>query len=88
MTVRQDSADPAPTAGTAVGAGLRVAWGRLRDGAAAVRWYVHQVMGDDAYRTYVAHERAVHPDHEPMTEREFWRARTAEMDANPGSRCC
>ena len=88
MTVRQDTANPAATARAAVGAGLRTAWSRLHDGAAAVRWYVHQVMGDSAYRTYVEHERAAHPGHEPLTEREFWRARMADQDANPGSRCC
>ncbi|MGW6227991.1 YbdD/YjiX family protein, partial [Cellulosimicrobium cellulans] len=54
----------------------------------AVRWYVRQVMGDDAYATYAAHQRAVHPGGVVMTEREFWRMRHAEQDANPGSRCC
>jgi len=61
---------------------------RVRDGAAVVRWYVRQVMGDDAYATYAAHQRAVHPGCDVITEREFWRRRHAEQDANPGSRCC
>jgi uncharacterized short protein YbdD (DUF466 family) len=45
-------------------------------------------MGDDAYATYAAHQRALHPGGVVMTEREFWRVRHAEQDANPGSRCC
>ena len=57
-------------------------------GWASLRWYVRQVMGDDAYATYVAHERSAHPDREPMGEREFWREHYAEQDRNPGSRCC
>ena len=77
MTVRQDAQGPATTVRTTVVAGLR-----------AVRWYVRQVMGDDAYATYAAHQRAVHPGGVVMTEREFWRMRHAEQDANPGSRCC
>ncbi|MGW8568082.1 YbdD/YjiX family protein [Isoptericola sp. NPDC055881] len=57
-------------------------------GWAGLRWYVRQVMGDDAYRTYVAHERSAHPDREPLSERAFWREHYAEQDRNPGSRCC
>jgi len=53
-----------------------------------LRWYVRQVMGDDAYRTYLTHERSAHPGREPMGEREFWREHYAEQDRNPGSRCC
>lgn len=57
-------------------------------GARSVWWYLTALMGDTAYRTYVEHHRAVHPDEEPLTEREFWRQRYADQDANPGSRCC
>lgn len=57
-------------------------------GWTSLRWYVRQVMGDDAYATYVAHERSAHPDREPLGEREFWREHYAEQDRNPGSRCC
>ncbi|MGM7421971.1 MULTISPECIES: YbdD/YjiX family protein [Cellulosimicrobium] len=96
MTVRQGSQGSAATVVPAVAAGSRsrlpaLAAGvarRVRDGAASVRWYVRQVMGDDAYATYAAHQRAVHPGGVVMTEREFWRMRHAEQDANPGSRCC
>ena len=88
MTVRQGTQGPATTGRATVVAGLRTAAARLHDGAAHVRWYVRQVMGDDAYATYAAHQRAVHPGGVVMTEREFWRMRHAEQDANPGSRCC
>ena len=67
---------------------LRAGWLRVRAAAGAVRWYVRQVMGDDAYPTYVAHQRAAHPGCDVVSERECWRARMAEQDANPGSRCC
>ncbi|MFE9232978.1 YbdD/YjiX family protein [Cellulosimicrobium funkei] len=88
MTVRQGTQGPATTVRATVVAGLGTAAARVRDGAAHVRWYVRQVMGDDAYATYAAHQRAVHPGGVVMTEREFWRMRHAEQDANPGSRCC
>jgi uncharacterized short protein YbdD (DUF466 family) len=77
VTVRQGTQGSATTVRAAVVAGLR-----------SVLWYVRQVMGDDAYATYAAHQRAVHPGGVVMTEREYWRMRHAEQDANPGSRCC
>lgn len=51
-------------------------------------WYVGSIMGDRAYRRYVEHLRATHPDAPVPTEREFWRTRHAEADARPGMRCC
>lgn len=30
--------------------------------------------GESAYERYVERHRREHPDHEPMSEREFWRA--------------
>ncbi|RQP12391.1 MAG: putative selenoprotein [Microbacteriaceae bacterium] len=30
----------------------------------------------------------VHPGEDPLDEREFWRQRYAEQDADRGSRCC
>lgn len=53
-----------------------------------IRWYVTTLMGDRAYDVYVAHLKAQHPDAVPLTERQFWRQRTAEQDRNPGARCC
>ncbi|GAA1722485.1 hypothetical protein GCM10009809_17730 [Isoptericola hypogeus] len=67
---------------------LRAAARGIARAAASARWYVRQVMGDDAYRTYLAHERSAHPGREPLGERQFWREHYAEQDRNPGSRCC
>ncbi len=53
-----------------------------------VAWYVNGVTGQSRYAAYVAHERTRHPDHEPLSEREFWRAHYAAQDARPGTRCC
>lgn len=53
-----------------------------------IRWYMTTLMGDTAYATYVAHHHRVHPDEEPMTERQFWRQKMDDQDGNPGARCC
>jgi len=53
-----------------------------------VAWWVRGVTGEARYDAYVAHERAAHPDREPMTPREFWRGVYREQDAHPGTRCC
>lgn len=54
--------------------------------AKSVRWYVTNLMGDNAYATYVAHQARTHPGAPVMTEREFWRKRYADQAAEP--RCC
>ncbi|WP_205739819.1 YbdD/YjiX family protein [Georgenia sp. SYP-B2076] len=54
----------------------------------AVRWYITTVMGDHDYARFVAHQQRVHPGAPVPTEKEFWRRRWAEQDANPGARCC
>ena len=55
----------------------------------AIAWYMRELMGDTAYRTYLDHHAAPHgADVEPRTEREFWRGRMDEQDQNPGARCC
>lgn len=66
----------------------RRAWAGVRRGAAAVGWYMSQLMGDSAYATYLAHQRRTHPDAEPLTERQFWRQKMDDQDRNPGARCC
>ena len=45
-------------------------------------------MGDNHYRRYVEHRGASHPGEPVMTEREYWKARHAAADANPGAACC
>jgi uncharacterized short protein YbdD (DUF466 family) len=76
-----------PGAGVAAAArtGLRSqlhrAWGGLV-------WWAKGVTGESKYQAYVDHERRVHPDRTPMTERQFWRDEYARQDANPEGRCC
>lgn len=66
----------------------RAILGHVAAGLRSAHWYLTSVMGEDAYRRYLAHERATHPDRPPMTESEFWRDRHRRQDADPGSRCC
>lgn len=61
---------------------------RLRAAWTTLLWYVHSVMGDNAYSRYVAHERNRDPGCQVPTEREFWDAKYAETEANPKTRCC
>lgn len=61
---------------------------RLARLARGIRWYVTTLMGDRAYDVYVTHHRVHHPHEEPLTERQFWRQRAADQDADPGARCC
>jgi uncharacterized short protein YbdD (DUF466 family) len=62
----------------------------VRTGVKGVAWYVRGVMGEDAYRAYLAHVESGHAcDGEPvMTEREFWRDVTDRQDKSPQGRCC
>ncbi|MFD2756875.1 YbdD/YjiX family protein [Gulosibacter faecalis] len=62
--------------------------GRIRAWVAAAGWYLNGMMGGHAYERYVNHLRREHPEAEPMTEREFWRAKAREEDENPSARCC
>lgn len=56
--------------------------------AKSVQWYVHSIMGDNAYAKYCAHRLAHHPDEPLPTEKEFWKAKHRDADLNPRSRCC
>lgn len=51
-------------------------------------WWIRSVMGDKDYERYVAHMARKHPGQPVPSERQFWRDRYAEADANPGARCC
>lgn len=51
-------------------------------------WFAKGITGESRYDAYVAHERRVHPDREPMDEREFWRDEARRLDAAPEGRCC
>lgn len=67
---------------------LTRAWRATCSAVRSVGWYLGELMGDHDYAKYVAHLRAHHPDREVPSEKEFWRARWAAQDANPGARCC
>lgn len=50
--------------------------------------YLEGVMGADAYRRYLEHQKRTHPEEKPMSEREFWRDHMDWQDKNPQGRCC
>ena len=56
--------------------------------ARGIRWWVSSVMGDNAYARYTDHLARTHPDDPVPTEREYWRQRYADAEANPSARCC
>lgn len=62
-------------------AGLRHAW-------CSIRWYVKGLVGENDYERYVTHLRLHDPELEPVTRRDFERAKTDRMESNPKSRCC
>lgn len=45
-------------------------------------------MGDSAYERYVERHKREHPDHAPLSEREFWRARRTFDETNHSTGCC
>lgn len=57
-----------------------------RTAARGVRWFFTNLMGDNAYATYVSHQNATHPGEPVMSEREFWRQRYQAQASEP--RCC
>ncbi|WP_441435998.1 YbdD/YjiX family protein [Arthrobacter sp. RAF14] len=63
-------------------------WERLALGVRSVRRGLRGVLGADAYEKYLEFHTAHHPDHEPLSEAEFWRDRTDRQDRNPQGRCC
>ncbi|SDQ62558.1 Uncharacterized short protein YbdD, DUF466 family [Microbacterium sp. cf332] len=97
MVLAHNSSKPGPLGSPTVSSGLPRAGSKelcasvgraVVRAARAVHWYVTSLMGDNAYATYVAHQRRTHPDTEPLTERQFWRQRMDDQDRNPGARCC
>lgn len=83
--------DPAPTTAPgpagARGAGARIL-SRVRAAARSLRWFVRELMGDSAYDKYVERHRLDHPDHEPMTPAQWWRAKADAEASAPQTRCC
>jgi uncharacterized short protein YbdD (DUF466 family) len=61
---------------------------RLRRAVAGTLWYVREVMGENAYDHYLAHQRQDHPDEPVLPRREFECRRMDQMQIRPGQRCC
>ena len=61
---------------------------RLRRAMAGTLWYVREVMGENAYEHYLAHQRRAHPDEPVLSRREFESRRMDQMEIRPGQRCC
>jgi uncharacterized short protein YbdD (DUF466 family) len=62
--------------------------GALTRGWAGVAWWIRGVLGADAYERYLDHHLRTGCGRPPLTEREFWRARTDRLDRDPHGRCC
>jgi uncharacterized short protein YbdD (DUF466 family) len=56
--------------------------------ARGIKWWVTSLMGDNDYARYLEHLARTHPGEPVPTEREYWRQRHADADANPRARCC
>lgn len=67
---------------------VRVVLSRLVETGRAVRWYVRELTGEAAYDRYVAAHARSHPDHEPLTRAQWWRARDDAREAMAHERCC
>ena len=61
---------------------------RLVAFARECRRFARGILGSDAYDKYLHHHRVTGCAHEPLSERDFWRAKYRDQDHNPGSRCC
>ncbi|MDU0865218.1 YbdD/YjiX family protein [Actinomyces urogenitalis] len=74
------------------GTGLRrrgaAAVRRLRSGLAQARRLWRDFTGESAYDRYVERHRREHPDHEPMSPRQWWRAKADFEERNVQARCC
>lgn len=54
----------------------------------ALRDLWREFTGEAAYDKYVERHRREHPDHEPMSAKEFWRDRAAFAEDNVQTGCC
>lgn len=55
---------------------------------ADIRSLWRDLTGESAYEKYVARHRREHPDCEPMSAREFWRARSRTAEEGVTTGCC
>lgn len=61
---------------------------RIRGRLAQARSLWRDFTGESAYDRYVERHRREHPDHPPMSEREWWRAKADDDESNVQARCC
>ena len=61
---------------------------RLRRAVARAFWYLREVVGENAYEHYLAHQRRDHPDAQVLSRREFGCRRLDRMESARPSRCC
>lgn len=61
---------------------------RIRARLAQARCLWRDFTGESAYDRYVERHRREHPDHPPMSEREWWRAKADYDESNVQARCC
>ena len=68
--------------------GLAAGLARLRAGLTGARRLWRDFTGESAYDRYVERHRREHPDHEPLSERQWWRARAEFDERNVSTGCC
>ncbi|SHE26663.1 YbdD/YjiX family protein [Actinomyces glycerinitolerans] len=61
---------------------------RIRAGLARARGLWRDFTGESAYDRYVERHRREHPDHAPMSARQWWRARADFDESNVSAGCC
>lgn len=61
---------------------------RVLSGLAGARRLWRDFTGESAYDRYVERHRREHPDHEPLSERQWWRARAEFDERNVSTGCC
>jgi uncharacterized short protein YbdD (DUF466 family) len=49
---------------------------------------VREVMGENAYEHYLAHQRRGSPEGQVLSRREFECRRMDQLEVRPGQRCC
>ncbi len=61
---------------------------RLSRAVHQIGWYWGTLMGDNHYQRYVELRSRTHPGESVPSERDYWRMRHAQTEANPNPRCC
>lgn len=77
-----------PAAGEGRAPGARAALARVRGALARAGALWRDFTGESAYQRYVERHRREHPDHEPMSARQWWRERAAFDEENVSTGCC